>query len=1047
MAWSSLLGLCCVAHPVGVLASTGFNGACKGISQDISSGKLLATDESGKVFSGTFQDPLKDMLATAGNVDQARYVLGGSRILLVYHSGAVELLDASNPSSVLARLPASSYVAVNVSGDGRWAVAVLPGRASVDVLEFSPSTIKAVWRYDHPLFAVFTKATIASELPVVALFDEKFSLHLVNWKTGQLFPTPEGWAGHKLLKLEFIFDDLLWASMDTGLIPMGSVSDIAGKERSLEVEGKGMSLTFGKAQLIAFGQGQTVLALDDLGFTDILQRTAQGSRSIYAGQGSKILSPGLHEAVADRASDLAALCGASLEIVSLPSGARVMVVPTQPRSTVFVDNVTADGELALVRDIQGRAAIWSLPQARYLSMLPRLQLQVFPAWASINAVTKTYLAFGQTDVLTVARPVKGGGTGSEPYAVAAVPLNFQLQQGQDWDSSAIFAPDNHYKAYVVRPEMISTVTWSKFAVYVPPTQIEFIRADASASQCAAYSSRMAVSDNGSLLAVACIDGIAVYNTKTKRRVAFIKSPQWTQASARVKVWVSSLAFSPGAKRLAFAVRVQQMYIDPTADNALSANAPTVYVYDFRPTALKTIRTSGQVPVTAVAFSPNGNQLWVGGRWGDLVVYGVDRGDFLWRQRGITGSVFGIAFDKRGDAAVWTDAGLLSLVRLYDRTVSSTWFLTGGRTSGDGLRLSSHTPNRLQLASNLPSDVLANPRQKAVLNLFLKVPSEFQDPLQSLLYVDGDAVASGKLVEPVKNGVMHLAFPTQGLRQGSLSVGLFSQEGGASALSLGEITAQSGTESTGKLIGVFVGIGKYQDPALAPLPLAGGDAHAVAASLKQDGAQLHVFPHDTPTRDELISLLVSARDTARPEDTLMLFISGHALTTPDNRFLIPAADTLLSETSGPHSGISPDELLKVISEGRQGDTVLILDTCESSAFISALMKHPLLSDGPLSLGGGEGRGLTNNISVLAAAATLQAAKEGYGGRGLLAGVVIDGLKGEADGNRDEKITQRELMNYVDRLMVTISRKAFPTQPQEPVLHYGTADVDLLKVRIH
>ncbi len=66
---------------------------------------------------------------------------------------------------------------------------------------------------------------------------------------------------------------------------------------------------------------------------------------------------------------------------------------------------------------------------------------------------------------------------------------------------------------------------------------------------------------------------------------------------------------------------------------------------------------------------------------------------------------------------------------------------------------------------------------------------------------------------------------------------------------------------------------------------------------------------------------------------------------------------------------------------------------------------------------------------------------------MTGVVIDGLKGAADDNRDGKITQRELMNYVDRLMVTSPRNAFPTQPQQPVLHYGTADVDLFQVRIH
>ena len=151
MLLAAVLMALCIFQPSSVFASTGFDGACTSISLSTTNGSLLTTDQNGKVFSGTLTEPLQGTLATAGDVKQARYVLGNSRILLVYQSGAIEILDPAYPVVALARLPASTYVDVKVSRDGRWAVGLLPGRASVEVLELSPNAFRPIRRYDHPI--------------------------------------------------------------------------------------------------------------------------------------------------------------------------------------------------------------------------------------------------------------------------------------------------------------------------------------------------------------------------------------------------------------------------------------------------------------------------------------------------------------------------------------------------------------------------------------------------------------------------------------------------------------------------------------------------------------------------------------------------------------------------------------------------------------------------------------------------------------------------------------------------------------------------------
>ena len=177
----------------------------------------------------------------------------------------------------------------------------------------------------------------------------------------------------------------------------------------------------------------------------------------------------------------------------------------------------------------------------------------------------------------------------------------------------------------------------------------------------------------------------------------------------------------------------------------------------------------------------------------------------------------------------------------------------------------------------------------------------------------------------------------------------------------------------------------------------------------------------------------------PKDTLVFHLSGHGLAASDRRYVFAAKDTRTARAT--ETGITAEELLDLITAGRQGATLLILDTCNGSSFIEAVLQDPRMSESPLALGS-TGRDLADNISVIAASAAFKEAKEGYKQRGLLSGVLIDAMS-LLDKARDKTVRQSDLLRYVDRTLGYRSTLAFATARQVPVIHYATRDFELLR----
>ena len=100
-------------------------------------------------------------------------------------------------------------------------------------------------------------------------------------------------------------------------------------------------------------------------------------------------------------------------------------------------------------------------------------------------------------------------------------------------------------------------------------------------------------------------------------------------------------------------------------------------------------------------------------------------------------------------------------------------------------------------------------------------------------------------------------------------------------------------------------------------------------------------------------------------------------------------------------IAKAELIKA------GKTLLMLDTCNSGAFVADLGQRGLSEKTAIDR-------LTRATghATLAASSDTQSAMEGYEGHGVFTYVLLEGLKGEADSNDDGFVTLLELASYVE-----------------------------------
>ena len=241
--------------------------------------------------------------------------------------------------------------------------------------------------------------------------------------------------------------------------------------------------------------------------------------------------------------------------------------------------------------------------------------------------------------------------------------------------------------------------------------------------------------------------------------------------------------------------------------------------------------------------------------------------------------------------------------------------------------------------------------------------------------------------------------------------------------------------------VSVGINDYDRP-WSRLSYSRRDAVAVTSALRDRGGKLFA---DVATA----TLLDSSADRAAiedrvlqrsssPRDILVVYLAGHGIARRvDNGwewYFITHTDAWRDEPKKTDEairrhGLSGRRLMDILTKAAARRVFLILDSCRSGAIAKAMATDDAAGRKVL-----RGIARVGGLHVLAAsredtdAAELRTKKHG-----ALTYLVLEGLRGGADGNRDGTVTVREIVDYAEREMPSLAER-FEERVQPSIVGY-------------
>jgi TolB-like protein len=212
----------------------------------------------------------------------------------------------------------------------------------------------------------------------------------------------------------------------------------------------------------------------------------------------------------------------------------------------------------------------------------------------------------------------------------------------------------------------------------------------------------------------------------------------------------------------------------------------------------------------------------------------------------------------------------------------------------------------------------------------------------------------------------------------------------------------------------VGVSRYNEPGIA-LQFADADARAFAAEIEaQRGRPLYrkvetlVLTNEQVTRESIINGIKSFLGKAGSDDVAAIFMAGHGVQEPvtgSYYFLPHSATSENLDTEGLRMS-DFDEMMKRLQHNVHR-VVVLLDTCHAGALqLSSLRASRTGEDLAAGIDAAEG------LYILAAAKEGEESKEFPDlGHGAFTYALLEGLRGEADTNREGLIYVTDLFRYV------------------------------------
>lgn len=222
----------------------------------------------------------------------------------------------------------------------------------------------------------------------------------------------------------------------------------------------------------------------------------------------------------------------------------------------------------------------------------------------------------------------------------------------------------------------------------------------------------------------------------------------------------------------------------------------------------------------------------------------------------------------------------------------------------------------------------------------------------------------------------------------------------------------GSTAKPNLYVLAVGVNKYRDKSLW-LNYAVPDATSIADSFRSVKGNLYqsvnvttVFDGDV-TADGISSAFNSLAGKVGADDVFIFYLSGHGTTHTDgDYYFIPVDFRFRNAQSVPETAVSKHFITEQLSKIKAQKTLVMLDTCNSGAFISTGARGMAEKTAIDRLSRATGQ------ATIAASSDTQSAMEGYEGHGIFTFVILEGLSGKADTNKDGYVSLSELSAYAE-----------------------------------
>ena len=252
------------------------------------------------------------------------------------------------------------------------------------------------------------------------------------------------------------------------------------------------------------------------------------------------------------------------------------------------------------------------------------------------------------------------------------------------------------------------------------------------------------------------------------------------------------------------------------------------------------------------------------------------------------------------------------------------------------------------------------------------------------------------------------------------------------------------KTTGDKVALIIGIENYTDAPKANYANLDAkyffDYARKGFGIKKQNINLLVDENATFVKtSKALTLWLKTKIKANQTD-LVVFFAGHGLASNDGKELY-----LLPQDSDPNlldiTALSRTKLFKTIIDLKPKSVTMFLDTCYSG--VSRDEQTLLASARPIRIMVDEQEGIPNNFTIFTASQVEQISsgiKEAK--HGIFSYYLMKGLEGKADSNNDKKITNGELLAYMDE---KVSQKAAELgRPQNPSLA-GDPDRVLISYR--